>query len=224
MSQHVKKSIGPKGIRWLVWSIYIIMIITIVVSWVFYPQMYYFWEQPTSHLGGLRTLNAEMENFPSFVIFTCGFVIIGIIAIFTGSLYFNNTKQFQFAILKGVLLVIMGLGAIGIAIPHDYTPLIFYHQIGAFMFLSGLAALNAVFQVLHCLSKYGFHCEDKNLAYYVDYTFVVVLIIAAVLYYGTEVIFYLGPSRWWIRPPMMQKILLFTAIIAAGLLDLDDIK
>ena len=34
------------------------------------------------------------------------------------------------------------------------------------MFLSSLAALNAVFQVIHCLAKYGYHCEDKKVDYY----------------------------------------------------------
>ncbi len=224
MSQQIKKTIGPKGMRWLVWSTYIIMIITIVVSWVFYPQWYDFWGQPTSHLGGLYTLNSEMENFPSHIIFSSGFGLLGIVAILTGSLYFKNMKKFRFAILKGILLVVMGLGAIGIAIPYDYTPLTLFHQIGAFMFLSSLAALNGVFQLLHCMGKYGYHCEDKNIDYYVDYFFVVLLNLAAILYYGTEVIHYLWPQGWWIHPPIMQKILLFTAIIAAGLLGLDDIK
>jgi hypothetical protein len=224
MRQKTKKPINPSQIRWLVWSIYIIMVITIVLAWVFYPQPYDFWGQTTSQLGALYTAVNELRNFPSFVIFSIGFVLLGIIAIFTGSLYFNNTKQFRFAIIKGVLLVVMGLGAIGIAVPHDYTPLTIIHQIGAFMFLSGLATLNAVFQVLHCVSKYGYGCEERNLDYYVDYIFVVLLILAAVMYYATEVIFYLWPAGWWMKPPMMQKILLFTAIIAAGLLDLDDIK
>ena len=218
------KTIGVKGMRWMIWSIYIIMVITIIIAWVFYPQFYYFWEQPTSHLGGLRTLNSELDNFPSILIFSTGFVILGIVAIAAGALYFKHVKKFRFAILKGVLLVIMGIGAIGIAIPHDYTPMIIFHQIGAFMFLSSLAALNAVFQVIHCLAKYGYHCEDKKVDYYVDYTFVILLIGAAVTYYATEVIHYVWPAGWWIKPPMMQKILLFTAIIAAGLLDLDDIK
>ncbi len=218
------KSISAKQIRWLVWSIYLIMVITIIVSWVFYPEDYDFWYFSTSTLGGLYTPISLLPNFPSYMIFTMGFVLIGAISIFTGILYFKNTKQFRFAIIKGVLLVIMGVGAVGIAIPHDYTPLTIFHQIGAFMFLSGLAALNAVFQLLHCFGKYGYHCEEKKVDYYVDYTFVILLIAAAVGYYATEVIFFLWPAGWWIRPPMMQKILLFTAIIAAGMLDLDDIK
>lgn len=218
------KIISAKQIRWLVWSLYLIMVITIVLSWIFYPEAYDFWGKSTSTLGGLRTPDTNLRNFSSFVIFTIGFILLGAQAILIGSIYFKNTKQFRFAVIKGLLLVIMGIGAIGIAIPYDYTPLALFHQIGAFMFLSGLAALNFAFQLLHCMSKYGSHCVDKNLDYYVDYTFVVLLIAAAVMYYATEVIFYLWPVGWWIKPPMMQKILLFTAIIAAGLLDLDDIR
>ena len=148
---------------------------------------------------------------------------MGIIALLTASLYFKHTKKFRFAIIKGVLLVLVGIGAVGIAIPHDYTPLTIFHQIGAFTFLSSIAALNFVFQLLRCVSRYGV-CVERDLDYYVDYTFVVLLIIAAVMYYTTEILHYFLPAFPWIDPPVMQKVLLFTAIIAAGLLDLDDIN
>jgi len=211
--------------RWLVWSIYIIMIVTIILAWIFYPQRYDFFRETTSILGGLSPHNnPAVINFPSVLIFSTGFIILGSFVIFIAVLYFINSKTYRFAIIKGLLLIMVGLGAIGIAIPHDYVPLEFIHIIGAFMFLSGIAVLNFSLQLLHCISKYSPQCPDRDLDYYIDYTFVVLLILAAALYFATEILYYFWPALPWITPPLTQKIVLFTAIIAAGLLDLDDIK
>jgi hypothetical protein len=119
----------------------------------------------------------------------------------------------------------MGIGAIGISVPHDINPITIVHIVGAYLFLSAMAILNFVLQLLHCMEKYTPYCDDKrNLDYYVDYTFVVLLILAAALYFATEILYFFWPAIPWIQPALMQKILLFTGIIAAGLLDLDDIK
>ncbi|MBN2156156.1 MAG: hypothetical protein JW776_08940 [Candidatus Lokiarchaeota archaeon] len=218
------KTISAKGMRWLVWSIYFIMLVTIIISWVFYPVRYDFFYEATSVLGGLSTGNAELPNFPSCLIFSIGFGILGAMATFIAIAYFRNSKRFRFAIVKGVLLIVVGLGAIGIAVPHDFEPLRIFHIMGAFMFLSGIAVLNFAFQLLHCISLYNPQCPDRDLDYYIDYTFVVLLIITAAVYFTTEILFYFWPAFPWIQPPLAQKTVLFTAVIAAGLLDLDDIK
>ena len=225
MSRRIRK-ISAKGVRWLIWSIYVIMIITIIVTWVFYPVRYDFWDLTTSTLGGISPANhPEMDNVPSMIIFSSGFVLLGGVAIFTGIVYFKNKDRFRFAIIKGINLVIMGIGALGIAIPHDINPITITHVVGAYLFLSSMAILNFVLQLLHCMEKYTPNPDKtRDLDFYVDYTFVVLLIITAVLYFATEIFYKFIPNLIWIPPAPAQKILLFTGIIAAGLLDLDDIK
>jgi hypothetical protein len=219
------KSIHAKGIRWLVWSLYFIMIATIILAWVFYPERYNFFYEETSILGGIHAnYDKTLSNFPSTLIFSLGFGLLGAMAIFTGIVYFINSKRFRFAIIKGIMLIIVGLGSLGITVPYDFVPYNIIHETGAFLFLSGLAVLNFVFQLLHTISRYNKKPIEKDLDYYVDYTFVVIFLIAVIVYFLSEALAFFIPEIPTVEPATTQKIVLFTAIIAAGLLDLDDIK
>lgn len=218
-------TIKAKSIRWLVWSLYFIMIATIILAWIFYSERYDFFYEETSVLGGLNAkYNPGIRNFPSSLIFSSGFALLGAMAIFVAVVYFINSKRFRFSYIKGIVLIVVGLGALGITVPYDFVPYNIIHETGAFLFLSGLAVLNFVFQLLHCISRYSSKCPDKNLDYYVDYTFVVLLILAAIVYFASEILAKFFPSIPALETALTQKIVLFTAIIAAGLLSLDDIK
>ncbi len=220
-----KSGIGPRGLRWMVWTLVLLMVITIGLSWIFYTESYEFFQEAASYLGGIESWNEKNPNTMSQRIFTIGFVVIGIYSIFVSLSYFLHSNKFRFGVLKGILLVVIGIGALGIAIPHDFGhPIVILHGIGAFLFLSGFAILNFTLQILRCVTRYHPVCEDKNFDYYLDYTFVVILILSAVFYFLIEILNYTGIQILEITPPIAQKIVLFATIIAAGLLDLDDMK
>jgi hypothetical protein len=219
------KTIHAKGIRWLVWSIYFIMIATIILAWIFYPERYNFFHEETSILGGIHaSYDKNLSNFPSTLIFSLGFGLLGGMAIFTAIVYFLNSKRFHFAIIKGIMLIIVGIGSLGITVPYDFVPYNIIHESGAFLFLAGLAVLNFVFQLLHTIRRYNPRPPVKDLDYYVDYTFVVIFLLAVIVYFVSEGLAFFLPEIPSVEPATTQKIVLFTAIIAAGLLDLDDIK
>jgi len=183
-----KTGLGPKGLRWMIWVLILLMVIVIGLSWIFYAESYEFFGEATSYLGGFQTWHEKNPNNLSQRIFTIGFLVIGIYSIFISLSYFLHTKEFRFALLKGILLVVIGFGALGIAIPHDIgTSIVYLHSIGAFMFLSGLAVLNFTLQILRCVTRYNPSCEEKNFDYYIDYSFVVILILAAIFYFLIEV-------------------------------------
>ena len=220
-----KGGIGPSGLRVMVWVLIGLMVVTIGLAWIFYAESYEFFQEAASYLGGVESWHEKNPNTLSQRIFTIGFVVIGIYSIFVSLSYFLHAKKFRFSILKGILLVIIGFGAFGIAIPHDYhEPIVILHGIGAFLFLSGFAILNFTLQILRCVTRYYPVCEEKNFDYYLDYTFVVVLILSALFYFLIEVLNYTGIQILGITPPFAQKIVLFATIIAAALLDLDDMK
>ena len=77
-----KTGIGPRGLRWIVWVLIIIMIVTIGLAWLFYAEPYEFFQEAASYLGGMYTWDEQNPNVMSRRIFTIGFVVIGIYSIF----------------------------------------------------------------------------------------------------------------------------------------------
>ena len=184
-------TITAKTIRWLVWAIYFIMITTIIIAWIFYPERYDFFYEETSILGGLyANYNRSLRNFPSTLIFSLGFALLAAMAIFVAIVYFINSKRFRFAIIKGISLIIVGVGALGITVPYDFVPFDPIHVTGAFFFLSGLAVMNFVFLLLHFVNRYNPRPAEKNIDYYVDFSIVVLLIISAVVYFASEILYH----------------------------------
>ncbi len=214
--------ISPNGLRWWIWSLFFILILTIGLAWGFYPEKYNFFAEAVSMLGGLESRDVHLPNFPSYLIFSIGFVIIGILAIFLSLVYIINIKRFRFAIPKGLLLFIIGLGAAFTAFPWDFLPLL--HGIGAFLYIAGIAVINFVFQLFRYRKRHFPKPEHRSWDFYWDLTFVILLFAVAAFYFVIEVWSILDPSYAFINTALTQKIVLFAACIAILLLDLDDVK
>ncbi len=215
--------ISPKGLRWLVWSTFFVLIPTIGLAWFFYPEKYEFFQEAISSLGGLRSNKENLPNFPSYVIFSAGFIIMGILTVSLSLIYLVNLKRFKYGILKGILLLIMGVGAIFTAIPWDFN---FLHGIGAFMYIAGLAIINFVFQLLRYVKRHVPKPTDAKRAwdYYWDLSFVILLFAAGAFYFVIQISSMIGYSLPFISPALAQKIVLFAGCIAIFLLDIDDVK
>jgi len=216
--------INPKGLRWLIWGLFILLLITIGLAWGFYPEKYDFFREPVSSLGGLVSHDESTPNFPSYVIFSSGFVLMGVMAIIVSLVYFTNIKRFKFAILKGLLLFIMGLGAAFTAIPWDFKVIL--HGIGAFLFIASLAVINFVFQLLRYIKRHVPKPTDVKRAwdYYFDLTFVILLFAGGAFYFVVQGLVWVGASIIFISTAIAQKIVFFAALITIFLLDVDDIK
>lgn len=216
--------ISPKGLRWFVWSIFFVLLLTIALSWGFYPEKYEFFQEAVSFLGGRYSYDLNILNYPSYVIFSIGFVIMGIIAIITSVIYFINMKRFKFAMLKGVLLFILGLGSAFTGVPWDVAPLV--HGFGAFLFIAGVAVVNFVFQVLRYHKRHVAKPTTGKRAwdYYWDITFVVILFVTGTFYLVVQIWGWIPGTTQLISTALAQKVVLFAACIAILLLDVDDVK
>jgi hypothetical protein len=214
--------ISPKGLRWWVWSLFFILLLTIGLSWGFYPEKYNFFREAVSFLGGQESHDLSLPNFTSSLIFSIGFVILGIFAIILSIVYILNLKRFRFAVPKGILLFIIGIGAAFTAIPWDISSLI--HGIGAFLFISGIAVINFVFQLFRYRKRHFPKPEHRTWDFYWDLTFVILLFAVAAFYFVIEAWSLLDPSYYFINTALTQKIVLFAACIAILLLDVDDVK
>jgi hypothetical protein len=214
--------ISPKGLRWWVWTLFIILILTISLSWGFYPEKYNFFSEAISFLGGQNSHDEDLPNLTSSLIFSIGILIIGILAIFLSLMYIINLKRFRFAIPKAILLFIIGIGAAFTAIPWDVISLL--HGIGAFMFIAGIAVLNFVFQLFRYRKRHFPKPEHRNWDFYLDLTFVILLFAVGAFYFVIEAWSLLDASYNFVSTAITQKIVLFAACIAILLLDVDDVK
>lgn len=214
--------ISPKGLRWWVWALFFILILTIGLSWGFYLEKYNFFKEAVSFLGGLKSYAIGLPNYPSYLIFSIGFVVLGIMAIFLSLVYLINLKRFRFAIPKGLLLFIVGIGAAFTAFPWDYLPLL--HGIGGFLFIASIAVLNFVFQLFRYRKRHFPKPEHRSWDFYWDLTFVILLFATGAFYFVIEAWSLLDPTNAFVSTALTQKIVLFAAIIAILLLDVDDVK
>jgi len=155
-------------IRYLLWSLHIVVLMTIFIAWKFYPEPYSWTHENISVLGGVHT-SSGADNPKASDLFLIGFMVVGFIAIFSGGCYlFIGTR---FPIIKLILCFGVALGAFGTAFPHDETQSRLVHIIGTFMFVGSFTLLNAVLQLLRWTSDVVIIDVD----YYVD---VIVVIVA----------------------------------------------
>ncbi|MBN2154835.1 MAG: hypothetical protein JW776_02170 [Candidatus Lokiarchaeota archaeon] len=217
----MSQKVNANGLRWMIWTIIIIIIITIGLAWVFYSlrEPYEFFQETISMLGGLHTENGY-NNFPSYAIFTFGFLSVSVLALVTGIVYITNYVDFNYAIFKGVLMIFIAVGTFGTAIMYDLFRLI--HGIGAFVFITAFGIFNFVCQVLRFVRKHAEKPTTRKWDYYVDFIMVIILFITIAAHFMFTGMYEFLDMFSRIYVASSQKVLLIVIIITVFFLDRDD--
>jgi len=224
-----KPWITSKGMRWVFWTLVLILILTVVLCIAFYPEPYQFFKQTISSLGQVKSWPSGLENKISAWIFTIGFGVIAAGALFMMVAY-TNVKGFYGAGLKVLMLFIFFFGAVGTAFPADHPDSTYriYHIIGAALFVTGFGLFNFIAQLLRFIRKHVPKPTEgkRKFDFYLDLTFVILTFIAVVWYLLSGLFGFLGFTNSLVLTIfnlfISQKILLFVGCIAGFLLDLDD--
>ena len=210
-------------LRLLVWSIAVLMILTIALAWWQYPEPYNFFQETVSSLGGNFSISG-FDNSTSSMIFSIGILICGVIALIIAIIYFFK-KELFFNTGKAIIALFITVGAIGIAIPRDQGQLLIVHGIGAIVFIGSIGIFNGVLQLLRYSHKHRQKKpeEKKTLDFYLDLSMVIITGLSIVFYlivFVLHLIFnvdLIGQGH-----ALGQKIVLITANIAIFFLDKDD--
>ncbi|TFG21420.1 MAG: hypothetical protein EU530_00260 [Promethearchaeota archaeon] len=223
-----KPWITSKGMRSAFWVLVVILVLTICLCILFYPEPYLFFKQTISSLGHILSTSGYSNKISQWI-FTTGFGIIAVGALFMMVAY-TNMRGFYGAGWKVLTLFIFFFGAIGTAFPADHPDATYqtYHIAGAALFVIGFGLFNFVSQLLRFIRKHtpipkrGVRKRD----FYLDMTFVILVFICVLWYVLSGLLIdLLGFSDPWFGPfntEVSQKILLFVGCVAAFLLDLDD--
>ncbi len=211
-------------LRLLVWSISLLMIMTIALAWWQYPEPYNFFQDTVSSLGGNYSISG-FDNSISSMIFSVGICICGGIAFIVAMIYFFN-KELFFNIGKAIIALFISVGAIGIAIPRDQGQLLILHGIGAIVFIGSFGIFNGVLQLLRYSHKHRSKKPDekKTLDFYLDLSMVIITGLA-IIFYLIIFILHLAFNVGLIGQghALGQKIVLITSNIAIFFLDKDDV-
>lgn len=220
METKIRKS--QKAIRIIIWAIVPIVIITLGAAWAFYPESYEFVYEFISNFGRFNSYDLSLDNTTSMLIMSIGFGLIGFISLAIAVFYFIR-PVLKYNILKGLLYIVLFLGAIGIAVPADHLRLNIMHNIGAILFIFGFGMVNFISQLLRFIRKHNLKSEKKKLDFYLDIV-IVSIVFSVMILLG---IFYLlnqsfGITGQAITAQLWQKILLIVGFIAIFFLDVDD--
>jgi len=210
-------------LRLLVWSITVVMVITIGLAWWQYPEPYDFFQETVSALGGTISTTG-LDNKISSMIFTIGISICGGIALIIAVIYFIK-KELFFNIGKAIIALFIAIGTIGIAIPRDYEQLLLIHAIGAALFIGAFGIFNGVSQLLRYSHKHRPKKpeEKKTLDFYLDLSMVYLTGISILLYLIDFVLHTFFEVDIFVSgQALTQKIVLITSFVATFFLDRDD--
>ena len=208
-------------VRLMIWTIIPITILTLALAWIFYAESYEFVYEFISNLGHITTSDENNVNTTSMIIMTTGFSLLALVSLIIAIFYFIR-PVLQFNKIKGSLYVLIAVGAAGVGVPGDHPTLTIVHQIGAVMFIFGLAIVNFVHQMLRFTRKHDLKFEKKPFNFYFDMLFVVIVFTAMILLGITYILDKTGISSPAFGAPLWQKIVLLVDLIAVFVLDLDD--
>jgi hypothetical protein len=222
--------ITQKGMRIFFWVLTSILILTITLCIIFYPERYRFFKQHISSLGQLYSTWSHYPNTISRWIFSIGFIILGIGTFFMMIAY-TNVKGFYGAGWKVFTLVIFFFGCILTAFPCDHPDKTFrdWHVIGAVCFVSGFALYNFMAQMLRFVRRHVRTPKEgkRKRDFYFDLIFVI-LVFVTVAWYLLSGLFHdilhitVGDLDPIFNLYIAQKMILITGCIAAFRLDIDD--
>ncbi len=215
----------PLRIQIIIKNILIIMaytlILTLFLAIFWYPERYFAFQEHISNLGGIVSYTSSLLNTTSMYIMIVGFGICGALALSVSILYFTN-KELRGRIPKGILTLILALGAAGIAIPLDHS-LRILHLIGAACFIGGFAAFNAYLQISSTVRKHikGWSNVGKGDAIW-DVILSVIVLVILVGYFVIFALDQLNVGATFLGP-VFQKVTVFAMILAYYFIDNIDI-
>ncbi len=169
-----------KFLQGLIISIAPILIFTVILSWVFYPEKFIFFQEYVSQLGKFVSLNS-LPNLTSLIIFSTGFCLCGVIFLVIAIIYFVK-KDLENNIIKGIFSLIMSIGAILTAVPAGAQPLRLIHGIGAAMFIAGFGILNFILQMMRFTRKHRPLKPKKTPAFFRDLAITIIVFIALLFF------------------------------------------
>lgn len=219
-----------------IFSILLIIIVAVCI-WQ-YPIPYIFFVQTISDLGAHYSYTytpdiQPVQNVPnsiSMFLFSSGFIVLTVLLLWMMIIYFRNSSLYSNK-LKGILMMIMAIGAIGVTIPWDSTPVWLHHAhtVGALCFAGGFGIYNFVCQRLRYIRKHEIAKTKswwKKVDNIVDLIIAIAIFVVTVWYLISGILGALDvPRVGWLAifsTGLAQKILFFVTILAAFLLDLDD--
>jgi hypothetical protein len=212
-----------KVLRIMVWIIPVIIILTIAIAWIFfYPEKYDIFYESISALGGIYSGDAHLPNPKGVITYNIGFGLCAAYCTTIAIIYFFR-KELDSNYIKGSFLLVMGLGAVGIALPHDNSSLSFFHFLGAFTFITAFGIYNFLTQTFRFIRKHRPKKANKDADYYLDFVIVCIL-LADILFYFVVVILeeLVGIDIPGLNHPTGQKVVLLLGTISTYFLDPSD--
>lgn len=215
MKTMAQKPLNQKTLRVMIWLVLILFLGTITFAWIYYPDPYLFFQYFVSEFGATETLMGS-SNTASMYIFGLGIMTCGLIAFIMALEYFIHNQKSFLNILKGLTLLTMAVGAVGIMNPYNLIQNHVIHPLGAALFVIGLDLYCFFCQFLRFKNRKivletG---EPKDVTF--DKYFVFVILAGSIVF----LVFALLGMQDFLPPT--QKIVLILSILGIVMLDLDD--
>lgn len=210
-----------KFLQGLIITIAPILVFTIVLAWIFYPERYYFFQEYISQLGKYLSVNS-LPNLTSLIIFSTGFCICGALFLVISIIYFVK-KELDNNILKGIFSLVMAVGAVLTAVPAGLPSVGILHGIGAALFITGFGILNFILQMIRFTRKHRPLKPQKTPAFHRDLAITIIVFIALLIFaifYSIKVI--TSSPVLQILAQISQKLILIVDCIAIFFIDTDD--
>jgi len=208
--------------RYFYWAIIPILILTIGLAIAFYPEPYKFFQEFISDLGGVNSIKNSLDNRISSIIFSVGFGLCSVIGATLAILYFIN--DFRNKYFKGILCLLITIGAALTCVPHDLGNTLVLHTVGACVFITAFGILNFVLQWLRFIQKHQKVPEKRKFDFYLDLSIVVLVFIVALALVTVFIPFAITESPTFeLLSIIFQKAILIVDCLALIVLDLDDI-
>lgn len=222
-------------ILYLLFIIGTTLILTVINAIFHYPEVYEFWGEPLSRLGGITSTKGS-PNDQSSAIFANGLQLISFLCLCLGFAYIywvkviqsdkNPESKYHPNYLFAGLSFVMAIGALLLAVPYDHPRDALLHALGTLMFILGFCVFNLVAQ-LHRRKRKTFIKEE------VDRNFTLFELILIILLFGLMVVYIFAFSLDRINNyevkfynyfnSSTQKTLIIICLLAIFNLDADDV-
>ncbi len=220
----MKKIEVQKQLKIVVFIMMLVILATISLAWIFYPEPYDPINQYISDLGALKSISS-LDNTASMIIMAIGFGLTSLIGLVITFAYVKF-KELEYKPVKFFWAFSMAIGSVFVAIPKDsvYYPL---HYFGAFTFIISFAILNVVWQTYHFYREhdtgYGeLKPADEGLGQFMDFLMVFLVFLSIIIYLSVFVLEQIDIRHEIITGALTQKIVLGSCILAVLVLDRED--
>lgn len=220
MSDSIRIMRIQRILRFIIWSIGLLIILTVALAWSLYPEKYDFFGETISHLGGIES-DTGLDNTKSSLVMMVGFILVSIFTLGLSISYFI-LKKLRYNYVKGAFLLSMMIGGIGISLPWDHPSFMIIHSIGAAIFLLSFAAFNFVAQILRYLRKHKPKLNRKSFDFWIDFIFVWLVFLTFALHLLACLLAACQIFIIVLDLVITQKVALIVNLIAMILLDKED--